>query len=382
MVPPIDYETLKLIWWGLLGFLLIGFAVMDGFDFGVSALLPFVGQTDDERRVLINSIGPVWEGNQVWFVLAGGALFAAWPALYATAFSGFYIAMFILLGAFILRPVSLVYRSKHSSQNWRSFWDWSLFATGVLPPFLFGVVMGNLLLGVPFRFEEDMRVSYDGGILGLLHPFALVAGLLSLAMLVQHGGAWLAVKTEEEVRDRAMTIGARAGLAAAFLFVLAGLGIWLGLGGGYVVQAGLVPNGPAYPLGKTVVEMDGAWLMNFRNNPWMWTAPIFGFGGLVLAALLLRAGKGRLALFTNALGIAGVISTQGLAMFPFLLPSSSDPGSSLTVWDASSSHLTLFIMLVAIVIFMPLILAYTSWVYYILRGKVSLAALLGAKESY
>ncbi len=382
MVPPLDYETLKLIWWALMGFLLIGFAVMDGFDFGVGALLPFAGKTDDERRVMINSIGPVWEGNQVWFVLAGGALFAAWPALYATAFSALYVGMFLVLAALIIRPVSLVYRSKNPSPVWRSFWDWGLFVSGVLPPFLFGVVMGNVLQGIPFEFDQDMRASYGGGFLSLLNPFGLLAGVISVAMIVQQGAAWLCIKTDGEVQARSIHMGSIAGLIGAALFALAGVIVWFGLINEYAIQSGAVPGGPAYPLGKTVVLQSGAWMVNFWNAPWMWLAPLAGVGGMGLAALLLRAGKGRLALAVNSAAITGVIATQGFAMFPFLLPSSSHLASSLTVWDASSSHLTLFIMLVATIIFMPLIIAYTSWVYYIIRGKVNLETLLGSKESY
>ncbi len=382
MVPPLDYETLKLIWWALMGFLLIGFAVMDGFDFGVGALIPFAGKTDDERRVMINSIGPVWEGNQVWFVLAGGALFAAWPTLYATAFSALYVGMFLVLAALIIRPVSLVYRSKNPSPLWRSFWDWGLFISGVLPPFLFGVVMGNVLQGVPFEFDLDMRATYGGGFLSLLNPFGLLAGVISVAMIVQQGAAWLCIKTDGDVQARSIRFGSISGFIGAASFALAGLMVWFGLINEYAIQSGVDPSGPAYPLSKTVVLQSGAWMVNFWNAPWMWLAPIVGVGGMALAAIMLRASNGRLALVINSAAITGVIATQGFAMFPFLLPSSSHLASSLTVWDASSSHLTLFIMLVAAIIFMPLIIAYTSWVYYIIRGKVNLEALLGSKESY
>jgi len=196
---PIDFATLRLIWWALLGVLLIGFSLTDGFDLGVGALLPFVAKTDEERRMVINTVGATWEGNQVWFILGGGAIFAAWPFVYAVSFSGFYLAMFLVLSALILRPVSFKYRSKRPSPKWRSFWDWCLFIGGFVPALVFGVAVGNVLLGAPFRLDSDLRSFYDGNLLGLFTPFSLIAGLLSVAMLVLHGAAWLSVKAE---RDR------------------------------------------------------------------------------------------------------------------------------------------------------------------------------------
>src|SRR5437870_3630562 len=181
----LDYEALRVIWWLLLGALLIGFAIMDGFDLGVGATFRFVGRTDEERRALLESIEPVWDGNQVWFILAGGAVFAAWPLLYAASFSGLYLAMFVLLVALILRPVGFGYRNKSTDAGWRNAWDWALFLGGAVPALLFGVAFGNLFLGLPFHFDELERPVYTGGFLGLLRPFALLAGLVSLSMLIR-----------------------------------------------------------------------------------------------------------------------------------------------------------------------------------------------------
>src|SRR6185436_18910518 len=172
-----DYETLKIIWWLFVGLLLVGFALTDGWDLGVGTLLPFVGRTDDERRVVINSIGPTWEGNQVWFITAGGATFAAWPLVYASAFSGFYAALILTLFALFLRPVGFDYRSKVEDPRWRSVWDWGIFVAGFVPALVFCVAFGNLLLGIPFHFDGDQRSFYTGSFIGLLNPFALVAGL-------------------------------------------------------------------------------------------------------------------------------------------------------------------------------------------------------------
>jgi cytochrome d ubiquinol oxidase subunit II len=196
----IDYEILRVIWWALLGVLLIGFALTDGFDMGVGALLPFVAKTDVERRVVINTVGPVWEGNQVWFILGGGAIFAAWPPLYAVSFSGFYLAMFVVLAAFIVRPVAFKYRSKRDSATWRKAAGTGRCLRGAVPALLFGVAVGNVLLGVPFHLNDMLMPRYDGNFaikfIGLLRPFALLAGVVSLSMLLMHGAAWLSLKTE------------------------------------------------------------------------------------------------------------------------------------------------------------------------------------------
>src|SRR5450755_2278958 len=220
----LDYGTLRLIWWGLLGVLLIGFAVTDGFDMGVGALLPFVARTDTERRVAINTVGPVWEGNQVWFILGGGAIFAAWPTLYAVAFSGFYLAMFLILCALILRPVAFKFRSKVTDPTWRSIWDWALFVAGFVPSLVFGVAFGNVIVGVPFRFDDTMRMTYEGTLFGLLNPFALLCGLVSVTMLAMHGGAWLGMKAAEPVAARAAAIARGAGILMILLF--SGAGLW------------------------------------------------------------------------------------------------------------------------------------------------------------
>ncbi|MFC4215942.1 cytochrome d ubiquinol oxidase subunit II [Pseudophaeobacter arcticus] len=368
----IEYDILRVIWWALLGVLLIGFALTDGFDMGVGALLPFVAKTDVERRVAINTVGPVWEGNQVWFILGGGAIFAAWPPLYAVSFSGFYLAMFVVLAAFIVRPVAFKYRSKREGVKWRSRWDWALFAGGAVPALLFGVAVGNVLLGVPFYLTEDLMPMYPGNFavkfLGLLHPFALLAGGVSLSMLLMHGAAWLSLKAEGVVAERARAIGGKAGMVAAAGYALAGL--WLAVGVDGFVLGDVAANGPSNPLYSDVTQA-GSWLKAYSDRPWIAVAPLMGFAGIGLAVLGLRAGREVSTLLWSKMGILGIISSVGLTMFPFILPSTLDPNSSLTVWDASSSHQTLFIMLVATAIFMPLILMYTAWVYKVLWGKVT-----------
>jgi cytochrome d ubiquinol oxidase subunit II len=378
---PLDYATLRLIWWVILGVLLIGFAVTDGFDLGAALLQPFVARTDIEKRVLLNSIGPVWEGNQVWFILAGGASFAAWPPLYAVSFSGFYLAMFLVLAALILRPVSINFRSKRDDSGWRRCWDWAFFVSGIVPALVFGVAFGNLFLGVPFRFDDTLRVTYEGGLIGLLNPWALLCGLVSIAMLALHGGAWLALKTEGALALRARSAASWAAVALIVLFSLAG--IWLAVGiDGYMVQGAVDPAGPSNPLAKTVVRSSGAWLSNYAAQPWTAVAPVLGYLGAVSAWLWLRAGKALLAFVSSGFAVAGVVATAGLSLFPFLLPSSLDPRSSLTVWDASSSQTTLFIMMIATLVLLPIVIGYTAWVFHVVRGPVTAAAVGSDDHAY
>lgn len=371
----IDYSTLKLIWWLLLGVLLIGFAVTDGFDMGVGTLLPFVGETDTERRVAINSIGATWEGNQVWFILGGGAIFAAWPPLYAISFSGFYLAMFIVLAAMILRPVSFKYRSKRPDPSWRNGWDWALFVGSFVPALVFGVAVGNVLEGVPFTLDRDLRMTYEGSFFGLFTPFSLLCGMLSVAMLVMHGGAWLGLKTDGIVAVRGRRYGTIAAIAALVLFALGGYLVYSGYVQGYRITSEIDPNMPANPLFKKAVVEGSAWMANYSTYPWMMIAPALGFLGTFGALIGLQTRLEVLTFVCSKLAVFGIISTVGVSMFPFLLPSSVQPDASLTVWDASSSHQTLFNMLVATVIFLPLILAYTAWVYKVLWGKVDEATI-------
>ena len=378
----IDYQTLRVVWWLLLGVLLIGFAVMAGFDLGAAILLPFVGHGDVERRVVINSVGPVWEGNQVWLILGGGAIFAAWPPLYAVSFSGFYLAMFAILFALILRPVGFKYRSKRDGATWRSAWDWALFIGGLVPALVMGVAVGNVLQGVPFHFGSDLRIFYDGTTLfELLNPFGLLCGLLSVAMLVMHGGGWLVLKADGPVAARARRWAGIAAMATIALFALGGIWLWLGIDG-YRITSPVVTDGPSNPLGKTVEQASGVWFANYATHPWMMAAPALGFLGAAACLLLLRTKHEVLTVLASAASILGIISTVGLSMFPFILPSSIDPTSSLTVWNASSSHMTLWIMLLVTLVLLPIVLIYTSWAFKVMFGRVTLGDVRSNPDFY
>lgn len=368
-----DYPTLKIIWWLLVGVLLLGFAIMDGHDMGVGTLLPFVGKTDEERRVVINTVGPHWDGNQVWFITGGGAIFAAWPLVYATAFSGFYWAMLAVLWALFFRPVGFDYRSKVHNATWRKTWDWGLFVGGAVPPLIFGVAFGNLLQGVPFHFSDILVPSYTGSFWGLLNPFALLVGVVSSAMITMHGGMYLAHRTVEDIQRR--TIAAATWAAVVMVAAFVGAGLWLKFGGieGYAITSMPPPDALPDPLAKQVVRSPDAWWVNYGKQPLIWLLPALGIAGALLAAVLVRARKTLAAFIASSLSILGVLGTAGAAMFPFVMPSSTDPRSSLTVWDSVSSHLTLTLMFFATLIFMPIIIMYTSWAYAVMRGKVTVA---------
>ena len=364
-----DYETLKVIWWGFVGVLLIGFALTDGFDFGVGMLLPFVGRNDTERRVVINAIGPTWEGNQTWFITAGGALFAAWPLVYAAAFSGFYIALMLLLFSLFLRPVGFDYRSKLADARWRNAWDWGLFAGGLVPPLIFGVAFGNLLLGVPFHYDDSMRLEYIGGLFGLLNPFGLLAGALSVAMLLMHGAAFLQVKTDGVVAQRARKAAAIASVATITCFALAGIWVATGINGFRIVSMPDV-NTAFMPVAKTVELVRGAWMDNYARWPALWALPALGLAGALMCLFFSAAKRALAAFISSGLSVAMVILTAGASLFPFVMPSSLDPNSSLTALDAVASHKSLGIMFWVVVIFLPIVILYTGWVYRVMRGKI------------
>jgi cytochrome bd ubiquinol oxidase subunit II len=376
-----NYETLRVIWWLLLGVLLIGFAVTDGFDLGLGATFRFLGRTDDERRVLLQSFEPVWEGNQVWFILGGGAAFAAWPLLYAASFSGLYLAMFVLLVALILRPVGFGFRNHLTDTRWRGAWDAALTLGGAVPALLFGVAFGNLFLGLPFHFDALQRPVYSGGFFNLLHPFALLGGVISLSMLILHGATYAAMKVGEPMAARASALGRVA--SAAFLLAFIGAGFWVGSAiGGYRIVGSIDHAGPSNPVRKTVEILAGAWLNNFHAWPWMWAAPVGAVLAAACAHALLHSRRAGAAFMASALVQAGTILTAGFALFPFLMPSSTFPSHSLTVWDASSSAKTLFIMLCAVVVFLPIVLTYTVWVFRVLKGRVTLESLREHEGGY
>jgi cytochrome d ubiquinol oxidase subunit II len=364
----IDYDTLRVMWWALLGILLMGFAVLDGFDMGMTILLPYAARTDTERRIMLNSVAPFWEGNQVWFILGGGAVFAAWPVLYATAFSGFYFAMLLVLAALILRPVGFDYRSKVEHKTWRNIWDGCLFIGGLVPALIFGVAFGNLFEGVPFTFDEFMRISYTGTFFDLLNPFALLTGIISVLMLAIHGASYILVKTEGIVQERARKVATRLPILLVALIIIAAF--W-----GYHLE------GYIYNKGE-ISRKISAWWFAYKHMQWAYIPLVLSIFSPLAGILLAYNKRDRLTFIASALTIISIIANAGIALFPFLLPSSLDPAASLTVWNASSSHLTLFIMFFSTIIFLPIIGCYTSWAYYKMRGKITAESIEQHSNSY
>lgn len=367
-----DYESLKLIWWLVIGILFIGFAVTDGMDMGVGGLLPFVAKNDVERRVVINTIGAHWDGNQVWLITAGASLFAAWPMVYATAFSGFYFAMMLTLFCLFLRPLGFDYRSKIDSPKWRYNWDKALFVGSMVPALVFGIAFGNLLQGVPFHFDDLMRVTYTGSFFGLFNTLGLLSGLVSVSMMLMHGATWLTMRTDGDVAARSAKAAQIFSVVLVICFTLAGVLIWQQVEG-YVIQSTIDPLAYAQPTTKIVGTATGAWLNNFNASPVLWLLPLIGIVMALLAGLLARFRRGALAFCASGLSLAGIILTMGVSMFPFVMPSSSTPNHSLTLWDSVSSEGTLGLMLVVVAVFVPIILGYTLWCYSKMWRTVTIA---------
>ena len=321
-----DYLTLKLIWWLLVGVLLIGFAVMDGHDMGVGTLLPFLGKDDTDRRVMINTVAPHWDGNQVWFITAGGAIFAAWPMVYATAFSGMYWALLLVLFALFFRPVGFDYRSKLPDPRWRSAWDYGLFAGSAVPALVFGVAFGNLFQGVPFHFDDSMRSFYTGSFWALLNPMALLFGVVSLALLTLQGATFLAHRTDGALQERALK-AARL-FAIVLLVAFCAAGFWVSRIDGFVIKSIGDVGSALNPMMKVVVREQGAWFGNYQKLPLLWLIPALGCAGAL--GVIVFARRTLLAFVASSVACLCVILTAGVALFPFVLPSSSTPAASLT----------------------------------------------------
>ncbi|MBP1705096.1 MAG: cytochrome d ubiquinol oxidase, subunit [Chloroflexi bacterium] len=326
-------------WFLLFGVLLVGYAILDGFDLGVGMQHLYTARTDRERRTLLNAIGPVWDGNEVWLITAGGALFAAFPRVYATVFSGFYLALMLVLAALILRAVSLEFRSKEPGRGWRTTWDAAFSIGSILPAILFGVAIGNVMRGVPLTADAE----YAGDFLGLLSPFAIAVGLLSASMFLMQGGAWLQLKTEGVIRDRARRVAVVGWVATLVMWV--------------VVTA------------WSRVEAPGLW--DAYGSILAWVAPAAFVVLAVAFPLLLRVHREGWAFLASSGIVAALVGTLGIALYPVLLPARGS-GESLTANNTASSDLTLTVMLIIAVIGMPLVLTYTTWVYRTFRGKVVL----------
>ena len=369
-----DYDTLQVLWWILVGVLLIGFALTNGMDMAVSALLFKVTKNSKERGAIISTISPHWDGNQVWLITAGGAVFAAWPEVYAASFSGLYWGMLLVLAAIWLRPLAFDYRNHNQDETWLKRWDIALTVGSLLPILLFGVVFGNLLQGLPFWADENVRWHYDGvfltALLPLLDPFSILCGLISVTMLLTQGCLWIQLRTVDEISTRVRGLTFKLAFLTLILYIIAG--IWAYTFDGYRLVS-LAPEGSFHMItGKTVEVVENGLFENYKNSYGiLLIIPIAAMFCMLKAGLLGAKGEAGKGIIYNSLAIAFVICTAAVAMFPFVLPSSMDPNSSLTIWDASSSHFTLQCMLYATIIFVPITLGYTFWAYKRMWNKVS-----------
>ena len=331
---------LNTVWFVLIGVLLTGYAILDGFDLGVGVLHLFA-RTEEERRLHLNAIGPVWDGNEVWLLTGGGALFAAFPVVYATVFSGFYLALMLVLVALILRAVSFEFRGKVAATGWRRFWDWAFGLGSLVPALVFGVAVGNILRGLPFDAEGNLAVS----LFGLLNPYALLIGLLSLAMFLMHGATWLALKTDGELQERMVVRAGRLWIVYVVMFVVASVA-------------------------------------TFIAAPWLFSGPGPSLLTVVCALALLAAEfvfpvalrdrrHGR-AFLASSVAIAAQIGLAAAALYPRLVPARPDLAKSLTIYNASSTPRTLTTMLIIALVGMPLVGAYTAVIYRVFRGNTVL----------
>lgn len=329
----IDLNTL---WFVLIVVLFIGFFILEGFDYGVGILLPFLGHTDVERRRIIHTIGPVWDGNEVWILTAGGAIFAAFPHWYATLFSGFYLALFLMLAALIVRGVAFEFRSKDRHPAWRATWDWMIFAGSAVPALLWGVALGNLLRGVPI----DADMHFVGGFFDLLNPYALICGVTSLAAFTTHGAIFLNLKSTSPIRERALAATRLAGPIAT------------------VAVAAFVVT--TY-----------AWTDAFARlgvNPGL--VPLTAVGAMLAAGLFVRRARMGWAFVMTCLALATATITIFMALYPRVMVSSLDPAWSLTIYNASSTPYTLKVMSIVALIFVPIVLVYQGWTYWVFRHRV------------
>jgi cytochrome d ubiquinol oxidase subunit II len=327
---------LNTLWFVLIGVLFTGFFVLEGFDYGVGILLPFVGRSDAERRRVINTIGPVWDGNEVWILTGGGAIFAAFPHWYATLFSGFYLALFLMLLALIVRAVAFEFRSKDKHPAWRATWDWMIFFGSAVPALLWGVALANLLQGVPI----DQTMTFTGGFFDLLSPYTLLAGLTSLALFTTHGAIFLNLKSTDPIRSRALAATKKAGPAATVLLLLFALGtyVWTDAFSRIGVNPGLIP--------------------------------LLALGALLSAGALIHRESMGWAFVMTTLTIVFTTATLFVSLFPRVMVSSLDPEWSLTIYNASSTPYTLKVMTIVALVFVPIVLAYQAWTYWVFRHRI------------
>ncbi len=357
----IDYTLLKVLWWVIMGVVLIIYATTAGFDLGVTMIMPFL-RKETHRRIALNTSAPTWDGNQTWLVFIGGGLFVTWPVVFGTSFSGLYAAFLLVLWPFFLRPPGYEYRNKINSHLWRRLWDVALLISAFFPTFIFGVAMGNALLGFPFHFDPiNLREFYTGNFWGLLSGFGVLCGFVSVFMLLMHGSVHLARRTEGKLHLRCQSLHLIFSGVVLILFTYAGHLVRYKIMGYTLVSSPLNPT--YHPLANVVTRQVGAWMASYKVYPWKVLAPILVYLSITASLWAGRRKAFNASFWFSVLAVGSIVATAGFALFPFLMPSSTNPNESLTVWNATSSQYALNMMLHVGVFLLIIILAYKIFAY-------------------
>jgi cytochrome d ubiquinol oxidase subunit II len=363
----LDYEFLKIIWWVLIGIVLVVYATTAGYDSGVTMIMPFL-RREDERRVMLNTSAPTWDGNQTWIVFAGGGLFVVWPVVYSTAFSGMYAALLCILWSLFFRPPGYDYRSKLPHMAWRRFWDFGLFISSVVPVFMFGLIFGNCFLGMPFHFDHvTFRAFFTRGFAELFSPFAVLCGFVSLAMILMHGSSFTMRRTEGSLRAMARKLHFVFSILLLISFTWTGYWVTYHIAGYQLISSPVHPT--LHPLDNVVTQQVGAWVLNYDKYPWKYFGPIFSYVGIFASLWANYVRWVAFCFWASAFAIGGLIVTAGSTLFPFIMPSSTYPDESLTVWNSTSSQYALNLMLYVGVVLLLAILAYKIYTFHAIWSK-------------
>ena len=364
-----EYEFLKIAWWLIIGGVLMVYAATAGFDAGVTMYMPFL-RSETDRRIVLNTSAPTWDGNLTWIVFGGGGIFVVWPVVYSTAFSGMYSALLLILFSLFLRPPSYEYRNKIDSDTWRKCCDWGLFISGVVPVFVFGVAFGNCFLGFPYYFDPHTYQSfYTGSLFDLLNPYGLLSGCVSVLMVFMHGSVYLQRRTEGSLRKLALKMHIRSAILLLIAFTASGLLLMYKLVGYKLMASAVIPT--EQPLNNIVTSGVGYWIQTYDQYPWKYLAPIAAYAGILESLWAAYYGWYATAFWASCFAIGGIVGTAGATLFPFLMPSSTHPNQSLTVWNSASSQYALNVMLYLGVVLLIIIVAYKIFAYSTIWGKKS-----------
>lgn len=364
-----EYEFLKIAWWLIIGGVLMVYASTAGFDAGVTMYMPFL-RDEMDRRVVLNTSAPTWDGNLTWIVFAGGGLFTVWPAVYGTAFSGMYAALLVILYSLFLRPPGYEYRNKIDNATWRKMWDWGLFLSGVIPVFVFGVALGNCFLGFPYYFDpHTYREFYTGDFWGLLSPYALLSGVISVLMVLMHGSVYLQRRTIGHLRKLAFKVHVISACLLLIGFTVSGLLLMKTMIGYKLISSAANPT--LEPLKNVVQSGVGYWIQTYDQYPWKYLAPVVAYAGIFESLWAAYYGWVTTAFWASCFAVGGIVGTAGATLFPFLMPSSTHPNQSLTIWNASSSQYALNMMLYVGVVLLIIILGYKIFAFNTIWGKKS-----------